>query len=99
MGLAVACIFIGPTLILAGIYENTLATAKALRALNLDDRGNTAAINKGSGETLREDLPLHAGHYLFIVAVLALLVYVTYVLVQRNAPQPEQTQEEQYQQS
>jgi ABC-type branched-subunit amino acid transport system permease subunit len=96
LGLAIACIVLGPGLILAGIYENTLATAKALRQLNGDYKGaSTGPSAQSSDDALREELPLHAGHYLFIAAVLALLAYVTYALVQRNMPPPEQTQEEQ----
>lgn len=95
LGLVVACIVLGPSLILAGIYENTLATAKAVRQLSGNNRGTPGAVTQSSDEVLREALPLHAGHYLFIVAVLALLAYVTYTLVQRNMPKPEQTQEEQ----
>ncbi len=91
VGLFVAIMILGAGFTLAGIYENTLATARALQRMS----GQTSGAQRGIGpaqsnsdEALEQALPLHAGHWIFIALLVAFFIWMIYFIVQRYGPTP-----------
>lgn len=85
VGLFIAILILGVGFTLAGIYENTLATANALRRMG-GQSGSTNPTAHDSTEKLQEALPLHAGHWIFVAGFLGFLVFMIYFGIQRFGP-------------
>jgi hypothetical protein len=83
VGLFIAIVVLGAGFTLAGIYENTLATANALRRMSggAGTAGSTASTD--SNAAIGEALPLHAGHWLFILGLVGFLIFMVYFGLQR----------------